>query len=285
MDIACPQCAAVYQIDGASVAPAGRKVRCAVCTTIWRVFPAGYDPGTGLPLPAAAALPQTPLPQEAPNVPGLSEDNVFAEQNRADASANAAALVSDAGEETAVESATQGPTEQQQAPPGRARLKRDPKSAQRKRNPFKGLLSWQVRAIAATLVVVAGAVVLRGTIVRHLPQTARLYAAVGLPVNLRGIEIRNFSSRIIGEGDDPVLVVDGDLVNITDRKIDVPRLHFTVLGKDGQQVFAWSAQADRNSLQPGEKLNFRRRVASPPIEGKDVSVRFLMPSDMTAGIK
>jgi hypothetical protein len=67
--------------------------------------------------------------------------------------------------------------------------------------------------------------------------------------------------------------------------VDVPRLYFAVLGKDGQQIYAWSAQADRSSLQPGEKLNFRRRLAAPPSESKDVSVRFLTRSDITAGIR
>lgn len=253
MDIACPQCAAAYEIDSASVTPAGRKVRCADCTTVWRVFPAGYDAETGSPPPENAGPEAAPPPNE----PAMD----------------------------AAESLPERPFEETEVPAGRARLTRSPQAKRQRINPFRALLSWQTAAIAATLLTGAAAYLQRERVVRHLPQTARLYAAVGHPVNLRGIEIRNVSSRIIGEGDDPVLVVDGDLVNITDRKVDVPRLHFTVTGKDGQKVFAWSAQADRTSLQPGEKLNFRRRVAAPPAEARDVSVRFLLPSDMTAGIK
>ena len=68
-------------------------------------------------------------------------------------------------------------------------------------------------------------------------------------------------------------------------KVDIPRLRFAVLGPDGQEVYAWSAQADRPSLQPGETLNFKRRLAAPPNDGKDVSVRFVTRSDTTSGIK
>ncbi len=39
MDIACPNCAAAYELDDATVGPKGRKVRCAACGEVWRVMP------------------------------------------------------------------------------------------------------------------------------------------------------------------------------------------------------------------------------------------------------
>jgi hypothetical protein len=121
--------------------------------------------------------------------------------------------------------------------------------------------------------------------VRHLPQTARLYAALGYPVNLRGIEIRNVRSRMAEEGEDSVLVVDGELANVSGRRLDVPRLHFSLTGADGRPLYAWDAPAERPALEPGESLSFRRRLAAPPAEARDVSVRFVARSDITAGIK
>jgi predicted Zn finger-like uncharacterized protein len=285
MDIACPQCAAAYEIDSTSVTPAGRKVRCAECTTIWRVFPAGYGPLTGAPPQEAAVAPKTPPAAEAPDAPVSLTEAAQVEQFLAGRTVDAALNGQESVAEAAAQSAAAETTLEKEAPPGRAKLTRNPKTAKPKRNPLSGLLSWQFGTIAATLVVCAGAFLQREMVVRHLPQTARLLSVIGHPVNLRGIDIRNVASRIINDGDDPVLVVDGDLVNVTDRRVDVPRLYFTVLGKDGQPVYAWSAQADRTSLQPGEKLNFRRRLAAPPADGRDVSVRFLTRSDMTAGIK
>jgi hypothetical protein len=160
------------------------------------------------------------------------------------------------------------------------------KPSKKGRGNRKGLkLGWPSAAIAASLLLVVAGLHQRDRLVRYVPQMAKLYAALGMPVNLRGIAIVNVASRIVNDNEESVLVVDGDLVNITERKVDVPRLYFAVLGKDGQQIYAWSAQADRPSLQPGEKLNFRRRLAAPPAESKDVSVRFLTRSDITAGIR
>jgi hypothetical protein len=121
--------------------------------------------------------------------------------------------------------------------------------------------------------------------VRYLPQTAKLYAAIGMPVNLRGITINNVASRMIDDNGVSVLVIDGDIANATDQSIRLPRLRFAVLGKDRQEIYSWSAQTDQANLKPGEKINFRRRLAAPPADGQDVSVRFVTTSDSTSGLK
>ncbi len=169
--------------------------------------------------------------------------------------------------------------------PRGARLIKD-KSARAPRGAaWRKLADWRLATVAGTALVLAAGLHEREAVVRLLPQTAKLYAMAGFPVNLRGIEIRNVKSRLVTDNDEPVLVVDGDLVNVSDRRVDVPRLHFSLLGPDGRQIYVWSAQADRNNLQPGETLNFRRRLAAPPGEARNVSVRFITRSDITAGIK
>ena len=61
----------------------------------------------------------------------------------------------------------------------------------------------------------------RNDVVRWLPQTASLYAAVGLPINLRGLVFTNVTTeRETHEGVE-VLVVEGSIVN--DFKRAAPR--------------------------------------------------------------
>lgn len=74
-------------------------------------------------------------------------------------------------------------------------------------------------------------------------------------------------------------------MSVAARSVPVPRLHFTLLGPEGRPIHAWSAPAERATLQPGESLPFRRRLAAPPAEAAAVSVRFLAGSDITAGIR
>lgn len=265
MDIACPSCAAAYELDDATVGPKGRKVRCAACGEVWRVMPAA-------PI-VAEPVADTGWPSDTESSEGALTKAVPQEDG---AAAKPPAEAAEPEPKTEIEP--------EPAPKG-AKLVKDSKTRSDKPSALRGILSWRAATVAGTVLALGAAFHEREAVVRLLPQTAKIYATVGFPVNLRGIEIRNVKSRLVTDGDEPVLVVDGDLVNVSDRKVDVPRLHFALTGPDGRQVYVWSAQADRASLQPGETLNFRRRLAAPPAEAKNVSVRFVTRSDITAGIR
>ena len=68
------------------------------------------------------------------------------------------------------------------------------------------------------------ALVLRNEMVRYLPQTASLFAAIGLPVNLRDSNFENV--RISKEGQDGVnvFIIEGTIVSTARKPIEVPRL-------------------------------------------------------------
>jgi hypothetical protein len=123
----------------------------------------------------------------------------------------------------------------------------------------------------------------RTDIVRHAPQTAKLFEAVGLPVNLRGLVFEDV--RLSEETQDgvPVLVIDGAIANIVGRTVEVPRLRLALRSGAGVEVYAWTALPSKPSLNPGEKLPFRSRLASPPADAKDVVVRFFHRRDLVAG--
>ncbi len=277
MDIVCPDCAAVYEIEDASVTESGRKVRCAACSTVWRVFPPGYDPATGEKLPDVPAVAEAPTLRESTDEavasPALTEQpEIAADSDAADARRTAAAVAAD-------DPAPPTPS------PRRAKWSRYTPSVGQGISIKGKLLGWPAGAMAAAILITIAGLHQRQRVVKYLPQTAGLYAAIGLPVNLRGITINNVASRMIDDNGVTVLIIDGDLINTTDQSVRLPRLRFAVLGKDRQEIYAWSAQTDQTSLKPGEKINFRRRLAAPPADGQDVSVRFITASDITAGFK
>ncbi len=158
-----------------------------------------------------------------------------------------------------------------------AKLAVAPSPAPKRRRP--GL------ALAATiLLTVVGALMTgRAQVVRHVPQTAALYKAVGLPVNVRGLDFKDV--HISGENEDsvPMLVVEGTLVNEVNRPVEVPRLRFALLNPAGMETYAWTAMPTRTVLGEGETLAFRSRLASPPPDIRDVQVRFVNRRDRDAG--
>lgn len=125
----------------------------------------------------------------------------------------------------------------------------------------------------------------RGEVVRYLPQTAPLFAAIGLPVNLRNLAFEDV--KITRETTDGVnvIVVEGVIVSKTNRPTEVPRLRFAARNSSGQEVYTWTALPSRSVLGPGERLTFRSRLASPPADANDVLVRFFNAQDAVSGAK
>ena len=77
----------------------------------------------------------------------------------------------------------------------------------------------------------------RNEVVRFFPQTASLFSAVGLPVNLRNLKFENL--RISKEAQEGLssLVVEGTIASINNRAAEVPRLRFAARDAAGQEVY------------------------------------------------
>lgn len=140
-------------------------------------------------------------------------------------------------------------------------------------------------AILVLLAIITGLVAWRSDVVRGLPQTASLYAAIGMPVNLRGLEFANVKTESESQDGVPVLVVAGEIVSRSRHAVDVPRLRFALRNDSGKEIYAWTALPGRTVLTPGATLAFRSRLASPPGEGQQVLVRFFNRRDLAAGLQ
>jgi predicted Zn finger-like uncharacterized protein len=283
MDIACPTCATTYEIDDASVGEAGRKVRCAECSTLWRAWRNRPSEVLSAPAPKVVLLEDPPplAPSEA-DIATLPDLPVtFAEEPPEEVVAiEAEAAPETSGVETPAFDAPPPPK------PGKAKIIGKPKMPGvgiGKR--LKALASLPMLVLLGVAAMFGSGYAARDKVVRVLPHSAAVFYAVGKPVNLRGIDIRDVRSRLVDDSGVNILVIDGNLVNVAADRVPVPRLRFAVIGDKGQELYVWSAQADKPQLQPGETLAFRRRLAAPPNEGKDVTVRFLGASDITAGLK
>ncbi len=125
----------------------------------------------------------------------------------------------------------------------------------------------------------------RGDVVRALPQTDAFYKLVGLPVNLSGLAFDGITTTTEQHKGDPVLVVEGNIVNSARKFVDVPRLKFVVRDAARQEIYSWTAVASRTLLPPGEAVSFRTRLTSPPPNAHDVLLRFVDRRDIVAAAR
>ena len=316
MLIVCPNCATSYLIDPASVGAAGRTVRCARCKTTWFAAQqkssndvSAFVDGVIAEAEAQAngqTADQPPQQSEHPipdDVPAASDD--FGHEPDAplpslpqatspfgstvhnndltppEEPEHAPLTVTDAP--SLVPPIDHAPLPEPEAEDSAAFIaRRERLKARRKTKQRSSRWTAIVLLLFAFNVALIGA---RSEVVRYLPQTASLFAAIGLPVNLRHLKFDNV--RITRENADGmnVLVVEGTIVSTSGKAAEVPRLRFAARNATGQEVYTWTALPGRSVLGPDETLPFSSRLVSPPADAVDVMVRFFNAQDASAGSK
>src|SRR5215203_3192799 len=244
MLIVCPSCASEYMIEPAQIGADGRMVRCAACRDTFFV---GGEP----------ELTEEELAE-------TEEFHAFLEKQPNAWPAADEPLAVEA------ESARSEPA----AGPAPARLRQRLPTI-----PLAALarLAAMPKAPVLALILVGlvgGAVLGRERIVAAAPATARLYAATHLAVNPLGLDLKGVRSELVLNGQDQLLVVEGEILNRRGRDVEVPSLRLTVRGPDGLELYTWTNEPPRKTLAPAETARFRARLASPPAEGREVLVRF-----------
>jgi predicted Zn finger-like uncharacterized protein len=266
MLLVCPHCETHFQVADSAIGN-GRTVRCARCRESWFAAPEpafveAMAGGESMAFPAAPAEDRfdaapvdvedsPPLAAEAPPEIVISADERFEPD------------------------AFPTPPIDEAAPRAPARK---PAMLRQYKIP-RPVAIVLVAAVAAAVTIVG----LRESIVRLMPDLAGGYAAIGLPVNLRGLEFREVRTMQEIQDGIPVLVIEGEIVNVAKHPVEVPRVRIAVLGAGKQELYAWTTLLPRSVLGESEKVSFKSRLASPPPNGQEVLVRFLTRNDLTGG--
>jgi len=259
MQLACPTCHTAFRIEPKQLSEQGRSVRCARCRTVWLARPADLQPVPVM----AEVLAEEPALEHSDAVTGLLpqvvpwNDTVMVEVEPSPPIAPA--------------TARRALTERDWSPAARRAAARKSKA--------------RSRLVAATVVLgalVVGALGARASIVRAVPDLAGFYAAIGLPVNLRGLEFRGVRTAQEVHDGTPVLIIEGEIANVSRVSAEVPRLRFAVNGNDDRELYSWTALLPRATLSGGESVTFRSRLASPPADAGEVVVRFFNRLDLSS---
>ena len=269
MLIVCPHCETSYQVGANALGAGGRDVRCARCRNGGRAMrdtramadalTEAADAIGGSPM-ASAAVVAEPAPESVPVIESPS-------------------IVNDAAGRDPQWTAPQIDSVAEPA------VAKAPKA--RKTSGFAGArpsprLNLKV-AVMAMAALAAALVVWRADVVRLLPQTAAFFRLAGLDVNLRSLRfegVRVSSESVDGK---PVLIIEGAIVGTGRDAVEVPRLRFVVRDPKGTEIYGWNAIIDQNRLKFGERAQFRSRLASPPADAHDLTVRFFNRRDLADG--
>jgi predicted Zn finger-like uncharacterized protein len=240
MILTCPSCGIRYQADAQRFAAPGRNVRCAKCGHVWFQTP-----------PVAEIEPE-PEPVIPPSPP---EPESFVRSIE--------------------------PPPELMSP----RIEEEPMvtggvfvEPEIKKPRSRGAVIGQIVGWAALILLVVAigwsVVQFRQTIANLWPQSASLYAAIGMPVNLRGIALTDVAYQQEFEDGQPVLSVTGKVVNVSDRELPVPELQVVLTDDSRRELYHWTFDAGIPTLKPGAQSAFVTRLSSPPADARNLNIRF-----------
>ena len=128
---------------------------------------------------------------------------------------------------------------------------------------------------ALVLLLAAALIVGRNQIARHLPMATPVYQRLGLSLELPlGMEFRDLGSIRRAANGQQVLVVTGEIANISGERREVPPIRVAVLDADRRELDHGSFDPPEPALGPGDAARFEIELDAPPPEAKDFSVSF-----------
>ena len=302
--IACPHCGTRYHVPYAAIGAKGRTVACAHCGQSWEAHAAKPPRQKDFDELAEEALDEKMVAEERRQL-ARREASLRADTAAREAKARARAEAVAAAEARAAAKAGVAAPPKDTAPlteehqrtldeikaavaikPVAAPL--DPAAHKRRQHEFsqrqinlharlpmarmRRLARWV--ALVTLLAVVGGGVLLRNSIVQQLPGLAGLYAAVGLEVNVVGLEFEGVRTLKSLQQGAEVLVVDGKVRSVAGHEVILPQVIVTLLGAKGESLYEWSVSPKAAELEPGEVVAFETRLTAPPAAATGVRLTF-----------
>jgi predicted Zn finger-like uncharacterized protein len=293
MILSCPACATRYEVDGSKFPSAGRNVRCAKCGHTWHQVPEA-DPDADLFVEeaepvgeseqtiadAAAVAPQAE-PDFASEAVGEPEPSVQ-DTAAAEPEEPAAPEVQDYyQEQPAVEPpADEIPPEQsfRREPeiPDDFAMAAEPSASQRRASIMSvaGIGFGWLALIAVVLAIGWAALTYREQVMADWPQSASLYAKMGVKTAEDDLFIENLTQAEGIQDGQPMLTVTGTVINRGQKAIPLPQLRAALLSDDRRELYHWTFSPSVLTLEPGQSTRFSTRVSSPPPAARHLDMRF-----------
>jgi predicted Zn finger-like uncharacterized protein len=245
MILTCTSCSTRYYADDAAIGPAGRTVRCAACGFSWFAEPQ-LELNTAADAPAARA--------EAPAKEPLTRERVERLRRAAE---------------------QPGP-----APSAAAKFRAQQAERMRRERARAAVVVWGATG-AALAASATGMVAFRQDVAELWPRSASAFAALGLDVNVYGLEFYHLTVEREFDGPTPVLLVSGEVRNIgRDDKL-VPPVRISLRDTRSHEIFRLVNAVTDQPIEAGASVPFQIRVENPPADAVDLEATFASFSEIT----
>ena len=237
MILTCSSCSTRYYADDAAIGPAGRTVRCAACGFSW------------------FAEPQLEL------------------RTTADAAESSGAEAKQPLTRERVERLRQAAQQPGPAPSAAAKFRAQQAERMRRERARAAIAVWGATG-AAVAASATGMVLFRQDVAELWPRSASAFAALGLDVNVYGLEFYDLSVERAFDGPTPVLLVSGEVRNIGRDEKMVPPVRISLRDTNSREVFQLVNAVTDQPVAAGAAVPFQIRVENPPADAVDLEATF-----------
>ena len=145
--------------------------------------------------------------------------------------------------------------------------------AEKQKTRWKKAAGWLAFATVAVLPFIF-ALLAPETLVLAAPIANTAYERLGWPVNIYGLEIKRTEQQNRLIDGEHVLMVKGEISNVTNDIHRIPWLRFGLIDQHGKELYTWTLDTGARPLRAGETTSFTTRVATPPELAKNLQIRF-----------
>ena len=151
--------------------------------------------------------------------------------------------------------------------------------AERKRRTRQAAAAGAAWAAAAAVVLglITGGVLFREEIVRKFPATAGAYDALGLDVNIVGLEFEAQRARVAPH-DPGRIVVSGAVRNIRETEVSSPPIRVILQDERGVEIANRMVRPDWPPILPGKVEGFATVIADPQGKAAGMTTKFILES-------
>ena len=165
------------------------------------------------------------------------------------------------------------------APSAAAKFRQQQADRMRRDRARAAVVVWGATG-AALAASASGMVMFRQDVAELWPRSASAFAALGLDVNVYGLEFYDLAVERDFEGATPVLVVSGEVRNIgRDDKL-VPPVRISLRDTRSHEIFELVNAITDQPVAAGAAVPFQIRVENPPTEAVDLEATFASFGDM-----
>lgn len=146
-----------------------------------------------------------------------------------------------------------------------------------RKSRFAASMSWFLSGILFAAIL-GGMLLFRNDVVRHWPQSAQAYSALGLEVNRFGLDFNTIDPQRTFDGTTPVLTVSGTVVNVSSVSQPSADIRIRLRDEEGNIVGELISAMAAGRIEPGEEVTFEARQDNPPVEAFELELSFVTAS-------